>query len=101
MNKDEILEKSRAENHDEREVAIRDRSLRWTLITMTVLSVAFACLRAYGGHSVTDLAVVVCGSVGVTFLYRFVKTKQVYFLVLSIVLLAVAVVSLIRFILEY
>lgn len=101
MNKDEVLEKSRAEKHDEREVAIRDQSLRWMLITMTVLSVAFASLRAYGGHSVTDLAVVVCGSVGVTFLYRFIKTKQVYFLVLSIVLLAVAVVSLIRFILEY
>ncbi len=101
MNKDEVLEKSRAEKHDEREVAIRDQSLRWMLITMTVLSVVFASLRAYGGHSVTDLAVVVCGSVGVTFLYRFIKTKQVYFLVLSIVLLAVAVVSLIRFILEY
>ena len=101
MNKDEILEKSRAENHDEREAAIRDQSLRWMLITMTVLSVAFACLRAYGGQSVTDLTVVVCGSVGVTFLYRFMKTKQIYFLVLSIMLLAVAVVSLIRFILEY
>ena len=101
MNKDEILEKSRLEKHDEREDAIRDRSLRWTLITMTVLSVAFASLRAYGGHSISDLTVVVCGSVGVTFLYRFVKTKQVYFLVLSIVLLAVAVFSLIRFISEY
>ena len=101
MNKDEILEKSRLENHDEREDVIRDRSLRWTLITMTVLSVAFASLRAYGGHSIADLTVVVCGSVGVTFLYRFIKTKQVYFLVLAVVLLAVAVFSLIRFISEY
>ena len=101
MNKDEILEKSRLENHDEREDVIRDRSQRWTLITMTVLSVAFASLRAYGGHSIADLTVVVCGSVGVTFLYRFIKTKQVYFLVLAAVLFAVAVFSLIRFISEY
>ena len=101
MNKDEILKKSRSEHSDEREDAIRDRSLRWTLITMTVLSVVFAFLRAYKGQSTSDLAVVMCGSVGVTFLYRFFRTKQIYYLVLAAVLLAVAVFSLIRFISGY
>ena len=101
MNKEDILEKSRLEHSDEREDAVRDRSLRWTLAVMTVLSVVFALLRAYKGQSTADLAVVVCGSVGATFVYRFVKTKQVYFLVLAAVLFAAAVLSLIRFFLEY
>ena len=41
MNKEEILEKSRAEQKDERDVMIRDQSIRWTFMTMVLLSAVF------------------------------------------------------------
>ena len=97
MNKEEILEKSRAEQKDERDIVIRDQSIRWTLMTMVVLSAVFAYLRATQGQTMMDLTVVVCGSVSVSFLYRYVKTKRKDLLVLGLVLLICAVVALVRF----
>ena len=97
MNKEEILEKSRAEQKDERDIVIRDQSIRWTFMTMVVLSAVFAYLRAARGQTMMDLTVVVCGSVSVSFLYRYVKTKRKDLLVLGLVLLICAVVALVRF----
>lgn len=97
MKKEEVLEKSREENQDERNEIIRDKSLKWTLITMVVLSAVFAYLRAAAGQSTYDLAVVVCGSTSVSFLYRFFKMKQTQFLVMGILVAAAAVLSLVMF----
>ena len=97
MKKEEILEKGRAENKDERDVAIRDQSIRWTFMTMVLLSAIFAYLRAAKGQTMMDLTVVVCASVSVSFLYRFFQTKRVDLLVLGIVLFLCAVVALVRF----
>ena len=97
MNKEEILEKSRAEQKDKRDIVIRDQSIRWTFMTMVVLSAVFAYLRAAQGQTMMDLTVVVCGSVSVSFLYRYVKTKRKDLLVLGLVLLICAVVALVRF----
>ena len=97
MKKEEILEKGRAENKDERDVAIRDQSIRWTFMTMVLLSGIFAYLRAAQGQTMMDLTVVVCASVSVSFLYRFSQTKRVELLVLGIVLLFCAVVALVRY----
>ena len=97
MNKEEILEKSRAEQKDERDIVIRDQSIRWTFMTMVVLSAVFAYLRAAQGQTMMGLTVVVCGSVSVSFLYRYVKTKREDLLVLGLVLLICAVVALVRF----
>ncbi len=98
MTKDEVLEKSRSQNQDEREETIRDKSIKWTMITMVLLSAVFAYIRAEQGQSMMDLTVVVCGSVSVSFLYRFFKTKRKYFLLLGIITLACAVLALVRFV---
>ena len=97
MNKEEILEKGRAENKDERDVAIRDQSIRWTFMTMVLLSAIFAYLRAAQGQTMMDLTVVVCGSVSVSFLYRFFKTKRKQLFLLGLVVLACAVIALVRY----
>ena len=97
MNKEEILERGRSENKDERDEAIRDQSIKWTLTVMVVLSAIFAYLRAEQGQSMMDLTVVVCGSVSVSFLYRFFRTKRIELLVLGIVTLLSAIIALIRF----
>ncbi|MEA4914133.1 MAG: DUF6442 family protein [Christensenella sp.] len=97
MKKEEILEKSRSENKDERDEMIRDQSVKWTFLTMVVLSAIFAYLRVMQGQTMMDLTVVVCGSVSVSFLYRYFKTKRKELLVLGIVILICAGVALIRF----
>jgi len=97
MNKEEILEKGRSENKDERDEIIRDQSIKWTFMTMVLLSAMFAYLRAAQGQSVMDLTVVVCGSVSVSFLYRAVKTKRKDLLLLGLVLLICAIAALVRF----
>lgn len=97
MKKEEILEKSRGENQDERNETVRDKSLKWTLITMVVLSAVFAYLRGAAGQSMYDLTVVVCGSTSVSFLYRFFKTKETQFLVMGILIAAAAVMALIMY----
>ena len=97
MKKEEILEKSRSENKDERDEMVRDQSIKWTFLTMVLLSAVFAYLRAMQGQTMMDLTVVVCGSVSVSFLYRYFKTKRKELLTLGVVILLCAVVALIRF----
>ena len=97
MNKEEILEKGRSENKDERDVIVRDQSIKWTFITMVLLSAIFAYLRAAKGQTIMDLTVVVCGSVSVSFLYRYCKTKRKELLILGVVILLCALVALFRY----
>ena len=101
MNKEEILEKGRSENKDERDVIVRDQSIKWTFITMVVLSAVFAYLRAVQGQTMMDLTVVVCGSVSVSFLYRFFQTKRKDLLILGLIILLCAIVALVRFCIAY
>ena len=101
MNKEEILEKGRSENKDERDVIVRDQSIKWTFITMVVLSAVFAYLRAVQGQTMMDLTVVVCGSVSVSFLYRFFQTKRKDLLILGLIILLCAIVALVRFCIGY
>jgi len=97
MKKEEILEKSRSENKDEREEIVRDKSMRWTLVAMAALSAVFAYIRGTKGESVMDLAVVVCGSVGVSFLYRYFWTRKKECLFWGITSACAAVFALVRF----
>lgn len=97
MKKEEILAKSRSENKDERETAVRDKSQQWTFLVMVALSAVFAALRSARGERMMDLAVVVCGSVCVSFLYRFFKTGRKEFLVLGIITAGAAILALVRY----
>jgi len=101
MNKEEILEQSRSENQDERDEAVRDKSLKWTLITMVALSAVFAFLRAQQGETMLDLTVVVCGSVSVSFFYRFAKTKRRELLILGCIIALAGALALVRFCMGY
>ena len=97
MNKEEILKKGRSENKDERDEIIRDQSIKWTFMTMVLLSAVFAYLRAVQGQTMMDLTVIVCGSVSVSFLYRFFQTKRKDLLILGLVILLCAIIALVRF----
>ena len=65
----------RSENRDEREEQIKDRSMKWTFLTMVAVSAFFAFLRGIKGENVLDLAVVVCASVAVFQLTHFFRLR--------------------------
>lgn len=83
MNKEEILAKSR-KSEDEMTVQVKDKSFKWILITMVVLAAIFAFIRAEQGYPISDLTITVSGACFVGFVYRFIKTKDRYNLLLAI-----------------
>lgn len=97
MNKEEILAKAKQENKDERELLVRDQSMRWTYLTMVITAAVFAFIREQKGQPMMDLCVTVCASVCVGQLYRYVKTTDRSCLILGGIALVVAIISLIRF----
>lgn len=99
MNKEEVLAKSRKENEgcDEFQIQVRDKSIKWTYITMVVVATIFAEIRASEGLPSMDLGVTICSSVCVGQLYRFIKTKDKGCLVMAVITFLVSVFTIIRF----
>jgi hypothetical protein len=97
MNKDEILEKSRLEDRDEREEQIRDKAIKWTFLMMVLTSAIFAVIRGLKGESVLDLPVIVCSSITVFQLYKYFRLKKKEFLTFGIITLSAAAICLIGF----
>lgn len=96
MKKEEILEKARKEKTDEREKFVNDRSAVWMAVAMALASAFFVCVRGEDAP-MSDLAAICCFSASVCFVYRFVRLKQVYYLIMALVMAALTVVSTIRF----
>ncbi|MCI8408907.1 MAG: hypothetical protein HFJ09_06505 [Lachnospiraceae bacterium] len=99
MNKEEILAKSRKENErcDEFQIQIRDKSMKWTYITLVVVAAIFAWIRAEQGLPMMDLCVTICSSVCVGQFYRFIKTKDKWCLIMAVITLLVGIFAVIRF----
>ena len=96
MKKEEILEKARSEKKDEMETAVRDRSAVWMALAMVISAGFFVCMRGEG-EPVMDLAATVCFSVAVCCIYRFIRLKQISWLIMGIVLAAMTVFATVRF----
>lgn len=97
MNKKGLLGKSHSENKDEREEQVRYKSIKWAGTTMVLLSGVFAVIRGCKGENILDLLVVICGSVSVIHLYRYLKLKNKEYLVLGIMTLCTAIFCLIMY----
>ena len=99
MNKEEILAKSRKENEgcDEFQIQVRDKSIKWTYITMVVVAAVFAWIREEQGLPMMDLCVTICFSVCVGQWYRFIKTKDKGCLIMAVITLLVGIFAIIRF----
>lgn len=97
MNKEEILRKAQNTHKDEREIQIKDKSMMWSYITMVIVAAIFSFIRSEKGLPIMDLTATVGFSVSANFIYRFVRTKEKRYLLLSAVLLCVGVISTIRF----
>ncbi len=96
MKKEEILEKARSEKKDEMENAVRDRSAVWMALAMVVAAGFFVTMRGED-EPVMDLAATVCFSVAVCCIYRFIRLKQIWYLIMGIVLAGATVFATVRF----
>lgn len=96
MKKDEILEKARAEQSDEMEIAVRDRSAVWMSVAMAIAAGFFVCMRGEDAP-IADLGATVCFSMTVCMIYRFIRLKKLYYLITGIVLAAATVFLTVRF----
>lgn len=96
MKKEEILKKARAEQSDEMEMVVRDRSALWMVIAMVVAAGFFTCMRGED-EPIMDLAAIVCFSTSVSCVYRFFRLKQIRYLISGLIMAGMTVFSTIRF----
>ena len=96
MKKDEILKKARAEQSDEMELAVRDRSAVWMAIAMTIAAGFFVCMRGED-EPIADLGATVCFSTTVCMIYRFIRLKKPFYLIMGILLAAATVFLTVRY----
>ena len=97
MNREEILQKSRNEDFDEMEMQVCDKSMKWTYIVLVLSASVFAFIRANDGLPVMDLCATVSLSVFAGNIYRFIRTKYTYNLVIAVIMLLISVLATIRF----
>ena len=97
MERNEILSKAQAENQDEREVQVKDKSITYSYIVMILMAAVFTWIRAKQGLPMMDLCATVCGSVCAAMTYRFIKTKGKTYLMLAVITFLVMVMAIIRF----
>lgn len=97
MNKEEILKRAQAENKDEREMQIKDKSMLWSYVAMVIVAAIFSFIRSEQGLPMMDLTATVSASVMAGMTYRYVKKRNNGDLLLALVMLLVAVLATIRF----
>jgi hypothetical protein len=99
MDKEEILEKSRRENRvgDERELQVRDISLKWAFVVMVLMFTVFSFIRSEQGLPTMDFAATLAAAAFANMTYRFVKTKEKAYLFVALIMLITAIMATVRF----
>ncbi len=97
MDREEILRKAQNENNDEMEVQIRDKSIKWTYISMVIAVGVFSFIGDMKGYPIMDPVATTSISVAVGNFYRYIKCRDKSNLVITIIMVVVFVVSTIRF----
>lgn len=97
MDKNEILKKAQREGKDEMELQIKDKSMKWTYLTMVAAAAIFSFIRSEQGLPMMDLCATVCASVCVGNTYRYIRNRDGRYLVMALITLVVAVFAVIRF----
>lgn len=101
MDKDEILKKAQAEGKDERELQVKDKSMMWAYIGMVLAAGVFSLIRSEQGLPTMDLCATVSASVFTGMTYRFIKTKDKQYAIISLIALIVSILGTVRFIMGY
>lgn len=96
MNKEEILAKARQEQ-DEMAAQVKDKSMKWTYVVLVLSAAVFAFIRGQNGQPVMDLCATVCYSVFAGQMYRYIKTKEKFDLIMAVIMIITAVAATVRF----
>ncbi len=78
------------------EVQIRDKSIKWTYISMVIAVGVFSFIGDMKGYPIMDLVATTSISVAVGNFYRYIKCRDKSNLVITIIMVVVFVVSTIR-----
>ncbi len=99
MNKEEILKKSRNENRkrDEMEISVHNKSLKWTYVVLVLTASIFTLIRDINGQPMMDLSATVCFSIAAGNIYKFIKLKDKFYLIIFFITLAVGIFATVRF----
>lgn len=84
MEKQEILQKAQAENKDEMEIYINYKSMLLVFILTEILAVVFAFNSVISGGRMTSYLILVNAPLGAGFLFRYIKTKKNFNLIMFI-----------------
>lgn len=97
MEREEILKRAQGEQRDERELQVKDKSVMWAYIVMTIMAAVFSFIRSEQGLPMMDLCATVCSSVCAAMTYRFIQTKKKEHLLIAVIMLVVTIVAIVRF----
>lgn len=97
MEKEEILAKAQAEKIDEREIFINDKSMLWTYLVMAVSAGIFTIIRSFQELPIMDLCATVCLSASAGQFYRFIKTKERFNIVVSVIMFVIGITAAVLF----
>lgn len=61
MERKEILKRAQDENLDERELQVKDKSMKWSYIVMVIMASVFSFIRSEQGLPMMDLCATVSG----------------------------------------
>lgn len=101
MNKEEILSKAQAEKKDEMQSFIIDKSMRWTYLVMIFTAGIFMIFKSFHDQPTTDICSMLCCSVAAGHIYRFIKTKERFYILMGISMALLGITAAIRFFMEY
>ncbi|MCM1060659.1 MAG: DUF6442 family protein [Eubacterium sp.] len=100
MDKAEILKKAREEKTDEGASFVRDRSVRWTYLALVLSAAAFALVKGVRGQPVTDLCATVCISVCAGHIYRYIKVRDRFYLIIAVIMALIGIAAAVGFFME-
>lgn len=97
MERKEILKRAQDEKLDERELQVKDKSMMWSYIVMVIMASVFSFIRSEQGLPMMDLCATVSGSVCSAMTYRFIKTRNIEHLIISVIMFAIMIMAIVRF----
>ena len=97
MERKEILKRAQDEKLDERELQVKDKSMMWSYIVMVIMASVFSFIRSEQGLPMMDLCATVSGLVCAAMTYRFIKTRNIEHLIISVIMFAIMIMAIVRF----
>lgn len=71
--------------------------MMWSYIVMVIMASVFSFIRSEQGLPMMDLCATVSASVCAAMTYRFIKTRNIEHLIISVIMFAIMIMAIVRF----